>query len=224
MALIAFVQNYDDLSTDRGYQFKFFCDHCGNGVMSTFNPSAVGIAGSLFRAAGDLFGGVLSSAGQSAYDVQQAVGGKAHDDALRAAVEEARGHFQQCTRCGQWVCAEACWNAAAGLCEACAPDFEESLAAAQAQAKVEAMQSQLQEKAASMDYASGVDLSAGGQRKAKAVAKAAAVDPCASCGSEMDGAKFCPECGHPRAQTSCPKCKEPLKAGAKFCGECGAKL
>ncbi len=39
---IAFVQNYQDLSTDRGYQFKFNCDHCNNGFMtaSRRRPSA----------------------------------------------------------------------------------------------------------------------------------------------------------------------------------------
>jgi hypothetical protein len=70
MALIQFVQNYDDLSTDRGHQFKFYCDRCGNGHMSRFKPSVVGTAGSLLRAAGDLFGGVLGSAGHSAYEIQ----------------------------------------------------------------------------------------------------------------------------------------------------------
>ena len=86
MALIAFVQNYEDLSTDRGFQFKFHCDKCGNGHMSRFEASVVGTAGSLLRAAGGIFGGFLSNAGNSAYEVQQAVGGKAHDDALESAV------------------------------------------------------------------------------------------------------------------------------------------
>ena len=45
MGLIQFVQNYDDLSTDRGYQFKFYCDRCGNGHMSRFEASVVGTAG-----------------------------------------------------------------------------------------------------------------------------------------------------------------------------------
>src|SRR5258708_3217467 len=40
MALIEFVQNYEDLSTDMGYQFKFHCDPCHNGHMSRFNRSA----------------------------------------------------------------------------------------------------------------------------------------------------------------------------------------
>ena len=79
MAMIQFVSNYEDLSTDKGYQFKFNCDKCGNGFMSRFQPSVTGTAGSLLRAAGGLFGGWASSAGNSAYEVQRAVGGKAHD-------------------------------------------------------------------------------------------------------------------------------------------------
>src|SRR5918997_1461118 len=51
MALIKFVRNYDDLSTDRGYQFKFYCDKCGNGFLSNFENSTIGTAGSLLRAA-----------------------------------------------------------------------------------------------------------------------------------------------------------------------------
>src|SRR5262249_35031245 len=100
MALLAFTANYEDLSTDRGYQFKFHCDKCGNGYMTRFQPSVTGMAGGFLRAAGDLFGGVFSSAGNSAYEIQRAVGGKAHDNAFAAAVEEAKGYFKQCTKCG----------------------------------------------------------------------------------------------------------------------------
>jgi hypothetical protein len=32
-SLIQFVANYDDLSTDKGFQFKFHCDKCRNGYM-----------------------------------------------------------------------------------------------------------------------------------------------------------------------------------------------
>jgi hypothetical protein len=67
MGMLQFVSNYDDLSTDKGYQFKFHCDKCGNGYMSRYQPSLTGTGGSLLRAAGDLFGGGLSSAGNSAY-------------------------------------------------------------------------------------------------------------------------------------------------------------
>ena len=39
MALIQFVQNFDDMSNNGGFQFKFFCDRCGNGYMSSFQTS-----------------------------------------------------------------------------------------------------------------------------------------------------------------------------------------
>ena len=43
MALIRFTANFDDLSTDRGYQFRFRCDKCGNGFMSRFQTSVTGV-------------------------------------------------------------------------------------------------------------------------------------------------------------------------------------
>ena len=134
MPAIRFTDNYEDLSTDRGYQFKFFCEKCGNGYMSSFIVSKLGMAGSAVRLAGNIFGGVFGSAASSSYEVQQAIGGKAHDDALKAAVEEIAPQFKQCTRCGNWMCGPICWNNKAGLCEGCAPDLDEELAAAQSEA------------------------------------------------------------------------------------------
>src|SRR5918911_3124376 len=166
MALVQFVRNYEDLSTDRGFQFKFYCDKCGNGFLSRFQPSALGTAGSLLRAAGDLFGGWASSAGNSAYEVQRAVGGKAHDDALEQAVAEGKQHFHQCSRCRRWVCPEVCWNAQAGQCEECAPDYKEELASAHAQAKAQAARDQLYDRARQTDYASQIDMSADAYVKA----------------------------------------------------------
>ena len=63
MPLIQFTRNHTDHSTDRGYQFEFFCDRCGNGFMSEFKPSAVGMAGSALRAASSIFGGILGNVG-----------------------------------------------------------------------------------------------------------------------------------------------------------------
>lgn len=44
MALIQFTRNHTDHSTDKGFQFEFFCDRCGNGFMSEFKTSATGMA------------------------------------------------------------------------------------------------------------------------------------------------------------------------------------
>ena len=40
--MIQFVANYDDLSTDRGWQFRFHCDKCGNGHMSAYEAYLAG--------------------------------------------------------------------------------------------------------------------------------------------------------------------------------------
>lgn len=227
MALINFVSNYDDLSTDRGYQFRFRCDKCGNGHMTQFKTSTLGLAQSLLNVAGNLFGG-MGGMGNAAYEVQRAVGGKAHDAALAEAVEEARGSFRQCTRCGQWVCAEVCWNAKANQCENCAPDFHEQLAANQAQAKAEAAGRQLREKADSTDYVSGVDMRADAYSPSTTAATNTQAKriTCAACGAEAaPNTKFCGECGEPMAKAgpkTCGRCG--AVSAAKFCPECGNKL
>ncbi|MFN7921025.1 MAG: zinc ribbon domain-containing protein [Bryobacteraceae bacterium] len=227
MALINFVSNYDDLSTDRGYQFRFRCDKCGNGHMTQFKPSTLGMAQSILNVAGSLFGG-MGSMGNAAYEVQRAVGGKAHDAALAEAVEEARPAFRQCTRCGHWVCAEVCWNAKVNQCENCAPDFQEQLAANQAQAKADAARQQLYDKAAKTDYVSGVDMGAdsyvaGQTAVTNTQAKKAT---CPACGATIAaGAKFCGECGQATVKAGpkiCNKCG--TASEAKFCPECGNKL
>src|SRR5436305_13627265 len=87
MVAIRFTGNYEDLSTDRGFQFKFFCEKCNNGYMSSFKTSTVGMLGSAARAASSLFGGFLGNVADSTYEVQRALGGPAHDSALKVAVE-----------------------------------------------------------------------------------------------------------------------------------------
>src|SRR2546428_77923 len=59
MPAIEFTGNYQDLSTDKGYQFKFFCEKCGNGYMSSFKTSAMGMAASAVEVASSLFGGIF---------------------------------------------------------------------------------------------------------------------------------------------------------------------
>jgi hypothetical protein len=228
MALIQFVRNYSDLSTDRGFQFKFHCDKCGNGYMTQFQTSTIGMAESVLGVAGSFLSGWGGGARNAAYEVQRAVGGKLHDAALARAVEEVRPNFRQCTRCGNWVCHQVCWNPEANLCEACAPNFQEQLAAGQAQAKVDAARAQLAAKAQATDYVSGVDMSAGASLAAPTASSntQAAKTLCGSCGADVGSAKFCPECGKPAAKAGpafCPACGA-KSTGSKFCGNCGGKM
>ncbi|MCI0414617.1 zinc ribbon domain-containing protein [bacterium] len=212
MSLIKFVANYDDLSTDRGYQFKFYCDKCRNGYLSAFQPSISGMAGGLLRAAGNLFGGVLGRVGNSTYEIQRAIGGKAHDDALLKAVDEGKQHFKQCTRCGKWVCPDVCWNQPRALCESCAPDEKETLAAAQAQATSE----QIFQKARSTNLVEHIDM------KSKATAE---TPVCPNCGAKTTGSKFCPECGGALvAKIKCKRCGVESAPSTLFCPDCGNKM
>ncbi|MBI2900594.1 MAG: zinc ribbon domain-containing protein [Planctomycetes bacterium] len=209
MGLIEFVRNYDDLSTDMGYQFKFYCDKCGNGWVSPFQTSKLGAAGSILRAAGGLFGGVFGQAAHGEYEIRRATQGKAHDSALQTAVEEAKKNFKKCTRCGHWVCPESCWNAEKGLCEDCAPDLAEESAAAQAQVAKD----QVFDKARATDLVKDVDIVSNVNVQ------------CPQCRAKVAGGKFCPDCGAPMSpKIQCKKCGTEMKPGAKFCPECGQKM
>ena len=148
MPSIPFTNNYTDLSSQRGFQFKFMCQKCGNGYMSTFQASKLGTAAAAANAAASLLGGIFGRAAQGAQSLQQMMAGPQHDAALDAAVREISPLFKQCTRCGQWVCEPVCWNRKAGLCESCAPDLDEEIAAAQASAA----RDQVVEKVKDVDF------------------------------------------------------------------------
>jgi len=209
MATIEFTDNYSDLSSNRGFQFKFFCQKCGNGYMSTFKPNSLGTAAAAAGAVSSLLGGIFGRAAQSAEQLQNMVAGPQHDSALKAAVDEIRPLFKQCSRCGQWVCGPVCWNAKAGLCETCAPDLDEEIASAQAQAA----RQQVIEKAMTVDFVGQRDLG-----------NVTAVN-CKQCGAKTGGAKFCPECGTPTAQKkTCGSCGAVAEGSPKFCPDCGKPL
>ena len=208
MALIHFTANHTDHSNNNGFQFEFHCDRCGNGHMSRFQASSMGLATGILHAAGSLFGGLLGQAASGADHLNDTFRSKARDDAFAAAVQEAKRLFRHCKRCGKWVCPEACWNDARQLCEECAPDLAEETAAAQAQAARE----QIFEKARQTNLVKGVDMS----REAAA--------HCPGCGARAGAAKFCPECGQPlNPKVSCPACDAEMEAKAKFCPECGER-
>ncbi len=210
MGSIEFTDNYQDLSTDKGFQFRFHCERCGNGYLSTYKLNKLGVAGGLLEAASNFFGGVLGGAADSAYDVQRAIGGKAHDEALREAIEEMRPKFVQCHHCGQWTCRDVCFNPNADMCKQCAPRADEVETSLRAH-HVEAQTTNdlfLEEN----------------QRMAKKASEVA--EKCPACGEPTLGRKFCPSCGTPRrtAPTVCPSCGVKTTPKAKFCGDCGAKL
>jgi len=207
---IEFTGNYEDLSTDLGYQFKFYCERCGNGYMSSYDRSTLGTAGSLLRGASSLLGGLLDQVSDASYEVNRAVGSPAHDAALRRACQEIRPLFQQCHGCGQWVCGEVCWNVHAKMCKNCAPVAQE----VETRMRAQHVETQVTN-----------DLFLEENRRMSEKAKLVAGD-CPSCGSKTLGKKFCPQCGKPTgaAPAFCGECGARATPGSKFCGECGSPI
>jgi hypothetical protein len=200
--LIRFTKNHQDMSTDAGYQFKFFCDLCGNGFMSPFKENLGNKARSLVRGLGRLAGGVLDQVSDVALEMRRHTMGKAWDEQFRGAIEGVKPYFMQCSRCGKWVCREVCWN----LCAQCAPKLEQELAASQSEAELQ----QMRDKVKQVDFAKDLNV------VDRVVAK------CPKCGQETSGGKFCPGCGAPlSADKFCTRCGTKVPGGAKFCPGCG---
>ena len=209
MGRVEFTDNYEDLSTASGFQFKFKCETCGNGYLSSWRANKTGIAAGLLRGAGNLFGGMLGRAASSTYEIQKVIGGPVHDAALTEAVAEIRPLFLQCKRCGQWVCRDICWNTERSLCKTCAPILQRELAAKQAALTVE----QAEQKLRAQDLTEGINLSA------------TAAVLCPACGAEAKGGKFCPSCGASLVpKTDCSRCGAKISPADKFCPECGNKI
>jgi len=214
MTKIEFTRNYSDLSTDRGFQFEFYCDRCGSGFRTRFQPFALGTVSSALDAASSLFGGVFGRAADLGERARSATWEKAHDEAFTKAMEELKPDFVQCPRCSSWVCRKSCWNVKKGLCKDCAPDVGVEMAAAQASRTVEEIwaHSQVAEEDREMlkekNWREGVRAT------------------CPACNAPLPAkVKFCPECGARIAtENHCVKCGARLSPDAKFCTECGAKV
>ena len=210
---IQFTRNNSDHSTDRGFQFEFFCDRCGTGYRSQFIPYAAGTVSQALNTASNLFGGLFNSAANVSESVRSAGWQKARDDAFQRAAQEIQPDFIQCPRCSTWVCKKSCWNTQRGLCKNCAPDMGVEMAAAQASRTVEEIWAH--SKVAEDDRAMLKDESW----------RAGVRATCPNCNAPLEkNVKFCPECGTAiKADKFCTNCGAKLATGAKFCAECGTK-
>ncbi|MDD4588697.1 MAG: zinc ribbon domain-containing protein [Heliobacteriaceae bacterium] len=210
---IEFVTNYSDLSTDKGFQFEFYCNRCGNGYRTPFKASVVGTVAGVLDTAGSVFGGFFSRAADVGERVRSAAWEKAHDEAFEAASTELRADFVQCPRCSSWVCRKHCWNDRKGLCKGCAPDLGVEMAAAQASRSVEEVWAHAamaeEDKQLSED-------------KWRDNIRAT----CPECQSPLAAnVKFCPDCGAKvKVKLNCKGCGTKLTPGSKFCPECGDKV
>jgi Archaea-specific RecJ-like exonuclease, contains DnaJ-type Zn finger domain len=248
--LHSFTRNYNDLSTEAGFQFEFYCDCCGNGVQSTFIPSTTykkqqnsRSFGRLASAVGRMIGGAAGDIGYALERGSDAVGSrfegrspqwrKEYEAAFDAAQEEVRSQFLKCPSCNKWVCAD-CWNEDEELCTECAPREAGYIAKARSQA----MRRNIDEAAETAQVWKGKIESrttvcpecgkpAGNGKFCNNCGASLNMQKCPNCGASVAaGLKFCGECGSPMQQKTgkCPKCGFQNDADMKFCGECGTKL
>jgi len=84
----SFTKKSTDYSVKKGFSFGFFCDHCGKERVSPLQPFS---------------GGNREDA---------------HYTAFIEASAEAKLYFNNCPKCGAWVC-DNCFSPEADFCKEC---------------------------------------------------------------------------------------------------------
>jgi len=222
MALQPFTSNFEDNSTEAGFQFTFYCDACREGYKTRFIECKSYKKGRFFRglgqlasAAGSMTGGRLGNLGygldRGSDVISERFQGmspewhKEHEPAFELGQNEAKGHFKRCPRCKKYVC-DNDWNEEAGLCIEEAPRESTEVAAARAEKMVEDIKAKA---SATAVFTGTID-----QRQTL----------CPKCNKPAGEGKFCNNCGAPLSIMKCPQCGAGNAAGTRFCGECGNKL
>lgn len=220
--LQSFTRNYEDNSTEAGFQFTFYCDLCQDGYKSSFIESETykknrGLR-SLARGVGALGGMLGGRLGNISYSLER--GGdilserfegmspewqKEHEKAFEHAKNEAQRHFHRCHGCHSWAC-DACYNEDEMLCTDCAPRQDVVIA----KARAEAMRRNIDEAADTATVWKG-------KLESKTVV-------CPTCGKPAGSGKFCNNCGASLALASCPKCGTKNAQGVRFCNNCGSSM
>jgi len=220
--MTAFTRNYEDNSTDAGFQFTFNCDHCRDGFKSSFIESDTYKKGKGLRGLtqglgflGDLVGGRLqelsnvAERGESVlserFEGQSPAWQKEHEEAFVRAQNEAQKSFHRCNSCFSYVC-DSCYNEDEGLCVGCAPRQEIAVA----KARADAMKRNIE--------AAGQDATVWqGAIESKTTV-------CPACGKPAGSGKFCNNCGASMELKECPKCGAKNSLAVRFCNNCGANL
>jgi len=249
--LTSFTRNYEDNSTDAGFQFTFYCDNCQDGFKSSFIESETyrrgkGLRGLAAGASiiGNLLGGRLSNLGYAAehggnilserFEGMSPEWQKEHETAFARAQNEARQHFHRCHSCNHYVC-DACYNEDEGLCVECAPRQEVYVA----KARADAMRRNIEEAGEAATVWQGKIESktticpicgkpAGNGKFCNNCGASLSLAVCTRCGAKnAQGVRFCNNCGNPMTANNtgkCPNCGHENAPGTRFCGGCGTKL
>jgi len=218
----AFTNNYQDNSTDAGFQFTFYCDICRDGFKTSFIESATykkragsRLLGQGLSIAGSLLGGRMGELGYAAergsdvlsqrFEGQSPEWQKEHEQAFSLGENEAQRHFHRCPQCTKYVC-DQCWNEDEGMCTACAPRQEVYVA----HARADAMRRNIDEASSNATVWQG-----------KIESKTTI---CPACGKPAGTGKFCNNCGASLALNVCPRCGAQNAQSVHFCNNCGCDL
>lgn len=220
MALQSFTSNYEDNSTEAGFQFTFYCDLCHEGYKTKFISSTTYKKGKMLRGIGSLIGAASQLTGQyglgntvergadvlsERHEGMSPEWHKEYEKAFELAQNEAKGHFIRCLKCRNYVC-ENDWNELGGLCVECAPRENVEVVAARATKMVE----DIRKKAEETDVFTGkLD---------------SRTTVCPQCGKPSGEGRFCNNCGANLNLVECDNCGTQSPAGTRFCGECGNRL
>ncbi len=220
--LKSFTRNYEDNSTEAGFQFTFYCDICSDGYKSSFIESQTYKKGKGLRGLAEgaalltrLMGGRIGDIGHSVqrggdilserFEGMSPEWQKEHEKAFERAQNEAQQHFHRCHSCNKYVC-DACFNEDEGLCTECAPRQEVYVA----RARAEAMRRNIDEASQTATVWQG-EL---GSR----------TTVCPSCGKPAGKGKFCNNCGASMELKKCSKCGTQNAQNVNFCNNCGNSL
>lgn len=220
--LKSFTRNYQDNSTEAGFQFTFYCDICNDGYKSSFVESETYKKGKGLRGLaqgvdvlGSLMGGRMNDIGWSVrrggdilserFENRSPEWQKEHERAFERAQNEARQHFHRCHGCNQYVC-DACYNEDEGLCTRCAPRQEIYVA----KARAEAMKRNIDDAGQSATVWKG-------EIESKTTV-------CPVCGKPAGNGIFCNNCGASMAMNVCSRCGAQNAQGVKFCNNCGTPM
>lgn len=220
--LKSFTRNYEDNSTEAGFQFTFYCDICQDGFKSSFIESETYKRGKGLRGLaqgagllGSMIGGKAGNLGRTferggsilseRFDGMSPEWQKEHEAAFERAQNEAQRHFKRCHACNKYVCS-ACFNEDEGLCTECAPRQDIYIA----KARAEAMKRNIDEAAGTAEVWKG-------EIESKTTI-------CPVCGKPAGNGKFCNNCGASMDRPKCPACGSENAQGTRFCGNCGSPM